>query len=192
MRRAARAPCLGAQVNSTLGGMRRYASFFQWPDRGQAELGVVEELVHELTRRGRRILRDPRPYKPDPPDCVCTNEQDGLVAIEVTEVVCQETARLNEQGEQVYRNWRAGELRDQIAMQLKDKDSKTFHGGPYRELLVCLFTDEPALSHAHIQQELDGFDFGPFKQLTGAFLLASYDPGTQSYPVQELRLRNAA
>jgi hypothetical protein len=172
--------------------MRRYASFFQSSDRERAELGVVEELVHELERRGRRTLRDPSSYKPDPTDCICTNEQGGLVAVEVTEVVCQEAARLNEQGEQVYRNWRAGELRGQIARQLKDKDAKTFHGGPYQEILVCLFTDEPVLSHAHIQQELDGVDFGPFKQLTGAYLVVSYDPGTKGYPVHELRLQNAA
>ncbi len=172
--------------------MRRYASFFQWPNRQTAELGVVQELVNALSRSGLRQLVAPNSFDPDPPDCTCRNERDSLVAIEVTEVVCSCAARCVAQGQNVYREWGGGELRTRIAQQLAAKDSKSFHGGPYDEILVCLFTDELTLSDARVRQELSSATFGPFSKLTGAYLLLSYDPGLQSYLVHALSFKNTA
>lgn len=168
--------------------MRRYASFFQWHDRQRAELGVVEELIEELSRQGTRTLKAPASHEPDPPDCVCTNEVGERVAIEVTEVVSPEAIQANEHGEDVYRDWKAGELRSHVARQLAGKDSKSFHGGPYSEVLICLFTDEPMLTEGFVRRELEGHPFGPFRQVTGAYLLLSYDAGTKTCPVQILNI----
>lgn len=169
--------------------MRTYASFFEWHDRGRKELGVVEELLVALNGSAGLALHSAREFSPDPPDCVCLTGNGEPVAIEVAEVVCEEAARRNAQGSNVYRHWRPGELAAHVAQELSDKDGKLFHGGPYRSIIACLFTDEPALSFAQAESELRGHDFGPYSQLTAAYLLFSYQPATQSYPVITLPLR---
>ena len=169
--------------------MKNYASFFEWHNKGQKELGVVEELVAALTRTANLGLHSPREFAPDPPDCISFNAAGQLVAVEVAEVVCEAAARLNAQGSNVYRQWGPGDLTAHINRELADKDQKVFHGGPYQSIIVCLFTDEPALSVAQAESELKSQTFGPFTQLSAAYLLFSYQPATRSYPAVELRLR---
>jgi hypothetical protein len=98
--------------------VKNYASFFEWHNKGQKELGVVEELLVALNRGAELELHHPRVFSPDPPDCVCLNASGEAVAIEVAEVVCEEAARLNAKGPQVHRQWRPGELRTHIARHL--------------------------------------------------------------------------
>jgi hypothetical protein len=167
--------------------MRRYASFFEWFDQGRKELGVVEELVESLNRSGAG-LSSPRLHRPDPPDCVCLDGAGRAIALEVTEVVCETAARLTAQGHDVMRAWRPGELAEHIAARLTDKDSKRYNGGPFAETLICLFTDEPMLTPSQVQAELRSSTFGPFTQVTGAYLVMSYDPHTKTYPVVPLKV----
>jgi N-methylhydantoinase A/oxoprolinase/acetone carboxylase beta subunit len=169
--------------------MKTYASFFEWHDKGRKELGVVEEMLEALNAHSSRRLHSPQEFTPDPPDCICFTGSGEMVAIEVAEIVCEEATRLNAQGSAVVRNWRPGELSAHIAAQLLNKDSKKFHGGPYLEIIACLFTDEPMITTAHARAELESQVFGPFAQLTEAYLLFSYDPGSQSYPVIRLAMR---
>jgi hypothetical protein len=166
--------------------MKRYAGFFEWFDQGQKELGVVEELLESLNRTGAN-LSAPRLHTPDPPDCICLDAAGDVVAIEITEVVCEAAARLTAQGHDVTRIWKPGELREHVTSRLADKDSKHFNGGPFAKTVVCLFTDEPALTLPQAQEELS-VPFGPFKQITAAYLLMSYDPSTKTYPVVPLRV----
>ena len=168
--------------------MRDYAPFFEWLHKDRKELGVAQELLESLNRASGARYHSPRIHRPDPPDCVCSNAAGGLVAIEVAEVVCEEAARLTAQGEKVMRVWKHGEFRAHIAGLLAAKDSKTFHGGPYSEIVASLFTDEPMLTLGQVMSELADASFGPYKQLTSAFLLLSYEPGTKSYRVFALRI----
>jgi hypothetical protein len=112
------------------------------------------------------------------------------VAIEVSEVVCERAAQLTAQGNEVYRVWKDGELATHVARLLSAKDGKAFNGGPYAEIIACLFTDEPALSSEYALSQLNDVQFGGLRQLTSGFLLFSYDPGTKSYPVCPLRRRH--
>ena len=169
--------------------MKIYASFFEWHDRGRKELGVVEELIVALNNSAGLVLHEPREFMPDPPDCVCLNASGESVAIEVAEVVCEDAARLNAQGSSVYRYWHPGDLATHISRTLAGKDAKTFHGGPYSSIIACLFTDEPALTVEQAKSELSALEFGPYAQITKAYLLFSYSPATQSYPVIPLRIR---
>ncbi|MBI2351067.1 MAG: hypothetical protein HYV00_06275 [Deltaproteobacteria bacterium] len=169
--------------------MRTYAPFFEWFDKGRKELGVVEELLESLNRTGKTHLHSPRLQTPDPPDCACVNRSGGQVAVEVAEVVCQDAARLNAQGHDVMRLWNPGDLTVHIGHRLREKDKKIYHGGPYSETVACLFTDEPMLTVEQAASELGVHQFGPFGQLTSGFLVFSYDPGTKSYPVLELRFQ---
>jgi hypothetical protein len=167
--------------------MKRYAPFFEWIDQGRKELGVVEDLLESLNRSGAG-LSSPRLHRPDPPDCTCIDASGNVLALEVTEVVCETAARLTAQGQDVMRVWNPGELSTHIASRLADKDSKRFNGGPFAGTVVCLFTDEPMLTVQQARDELKGTAFGPFKQLTAAYLLMSYDTSTKTYPVLPLRM----
>jgi len=167
---------------------RPYASFFEWPDKDQKELGVVEELVTSLNARAGRHFRNLRPQRPDPPDCICEDADGKAIGVEVSEIVCGIAASRSARGEKVYRVWQPGELTDTIRTRLEEKDKKTFHGGPYASLIVCLFTDEPALTHEIALGELYPQSFGPFRQISEVYLLFSYDPGSKSYPLIPLRL----
>ena len=73
--------------------MRKYAPFFEWFDKGRKELGVVEELIASLNRIKQEQFHTPQLCDPDPPDCICLNESGEVVAIEVSEVVCEDAAR---------------------------------------------------------------------------------------------------
>ena len=168
--------------------MRRYASFFEWYEKGPKELGVVESLAEALQQIHGVRLHALREYTPDPPDCVAINTKGETVAVEVAEIVCESAARLNAQAHRADRHWRPGELEAHVRRELKDKDDKHFHGGPYAEVIACLFTDEPALLE-QARRELAGTIFGPIKQLSSAYLLFSYDPGTKSYPAIPLALQ---
>jgi hypothetical protein len=169
--------------------MRTYASFFEWRDKRRKELGVCEELVVALNGDAKLQLHSPREFSPDPPDCVCLNALGQTIAVEVAEVVCEKATRLNAMGSEVYRIWRPGELAKHIARELADKDRKIFNGGPYYSIIACLFTDEPALTVAQANLELEDQLFGPFEQISAAYLLFSYEPETQSYPIIALQLR---
>jgi hypothetical protein len=127
-----------------------------------------------------------RLQRPDPPDLTAARN-GGRVAIELAEIVCEEAARRNANGENVYRVWRPGDLAGAISAMLARKDAKKFHGGPFHETIVCLFTDEPALTVETAMAELTNERFGPFQCITSSFLLFSYRPATKSYPVLQLR-----
>lgn len=170
--------------------MRKYASFFEWTDKPVKELGVVEELLTALNKELHLGLHSLQNFEPDPPDCICFNAGNHLVAIEVVEVVCQEAVRLNAQGNDVYRLWKQGELASHIAKLLSRKDGKTYHGGTYTEVMVCLFTDELTLTPDFVRDELKSVIFGPYNQLSSAFLLFSYDATSRTYPILQLNLNH--
>jgi hypothetical protein len=166
--------------------MKTYASFFESHDKASKELGVAEELVEALNRGAGLSLHSPQEFSPDPPDCVCLDSKGRAVAIECVEVVCERATRLNAQGHDVYRVWRPGELSVHVSRVLAEKDSKRFHGGPNHGIVVCLFTDEPALAAPVAKAELEASTFGPLKQITAAYLLFSYEPASKSYPLVAL------
>lgn len=167
--------------------MKKYAPFFEWPEKNRKELGIVENLIESLNKNINQY-HSPESYKNDPPDCICRNETGELVAIEVSEVVCEDAARENSQGNDVYRVWRFGELTEHIAQRLIEKDKKTYDGGPYAEMVICLFTDEPSLRLEEITHELDTHNFGHFTQITSGYLMFSYNAHKKTYPVLKLNI----
>lgn len=177
-----------SDIVDLLSSRRKYASFFEWIDKEGKEFGVGEELVKALNSACSLQLSNLAPCNPDPPDLTCQNVQGDPIAIEVSEIVCEDAVRLNQQGQDVYRIWQPGELQAAIAERLARKDKVTLQGGPYQGLYVCLFTDEMMLTPQGVSDELSNATFGPFNQITDAFLLFSYQPGTKSYPVVRLRI----
>lgn len=177
-----------SDIIDLLATRRKYASFFEWINKEGKERGVAEELIQALNSTGPTQLRNLAPCNPDPPDLSCRDDQGNLIAVEVSEIVCEAAVRLNQQGKNVYRDWRPGELQTAIADRLGRKDEVALHGGPYQGLYVCLFTDEMTLTYQGACEELSNVIFGPFNQITDAFLLFSYQPSTRSYPVVRLRI----
>ncbi|HEY2988474.1 MAG TPA: hypothetical protein VGL11_12165 [Candidatus Binatia bacterium] len=165
---------------------RQYASFFEGPAKERKERAVAEEFIASLNADSGLGLSNLQLQRPDPPDLTCISARGERVAIEVAEVVCEEAVRRTAHGEEVLRVWRSGELSSSVTALLRRKDEKTFHGGPFEQIFVCLFTDEPMLTLESARAELDGARFGAFKQITGAFFLFSYQASTQSFPVIKL------
>ncbi len=162
---------------------RQYASFWEWTDKEGKELGVGEQLVGAINATFDLGLTDIAVQRPDPPDLTCRNNDGQRVGIELAELVCEESVRRNAQGEAVYRVWRPGDVTRAVSDLLAEKDGKAYHGGPFTELYVCLFTDEPALTAEAAREELASASFGPFRQINRSFLLFSYQPKNQTYPV---------
>jgi hypothetical protein len=155
---------------------RTYASFYEWPEKRVKELGVANELVESLATHGIDY-RDVRLHEPDPPDCVCVDGVGRSVALELVELVSRQAIEANQRGENVYRWWEPEDIRNEVSALLSRKDAKVFSGGPYAEIAVVIFTDEPALTADEARRALIGLTFGPFTQLTRAFLMFSYMPG---------------
>jgi hypothetical protein len=172
--------------------MRRYAGFFEWPEKAVKEYGIACQLIESLRALGDESLCDPRPFgESQAPDIVCSGSHGERIALEISELVCEESVRLNAQGQDVIRSWEPTEVRQAVSERLASKDEKTYFGGPYDQIMVCLHTDETFLTHDWVQNALRGISFGPYRQLSRAFLLFSYCPGQQGYPVIELQLHTA-
>lgn len=165
---------------------RRYAGFFDWPDKAVKERGVVANLLRSLNDNGDNELSNPTIFQPDPPDVVCDTCDGRKVAIEVTEVVSAEAACRVAQGQSVYRLWGPGELFEHIDAAARKKDSKSFNGGPYSSYRLCFFTDEPDLSFEKARKELSEARIGPLEKISRVYLLFTYDPSTKGYPIIEI------
>lgn len=173
-------------IASAMRKCRRYASFFEWPNKQLKELGIVDELLTSLGSNGPQ-LSDARANSPDPPDCVCLDAAGNEVAVEVVELVSEEAVRRNARGEDVYRWWKPEDIRMALGALLSRKDAKSFHGGPYQDIVVLIFTDEPVLSAVEVREALAGVEFGPLRQVTLGFLMFSYMP-SKGYEVIHLPL----
>lgn len=168
--------------------MRKYAGFWAWPDKRRKELGVVEELFEAMRWGGIQEYQSPENAPEDPPDCTMRAADGSLAAVEVTELVCQEAARRNHNGERIYRDWQPVEVLQQVKDRLQAKDAKVYRGGPYSKIVAIVYTDEPVLTYASHQNLFAAESFGPFAQIQEAYFLFSYDPNYNYYPYVQLRL----
>jgi hypothetical protein len=169
--------------------VRKYASFFEWPDKKLKERGVVADLLHSMQLEGVAEYGEPSPALDDPPDCI-VSDRDGIpVAVEVTELVSAEAIRRNQRGDNVYRDWKPHEVIDEINNLLLKKDGKRFHNGPYAKKIVLIFTDEIILQirQDEYAEYLAERLFGSVEQIDEAYLLFSYD-GIDRCPYIKLRL----
>ena len=99
---------------------RKYASHLEWfrAEKQLKEVGVVRCLLESISQDSYRNLR---PCEIDPPDCLANNVDGTMVGFEVRELVDQKAIELNERGEKVYRHWTDVEIREEIAVILKEK-----------------------------------------------------------------------
>lgn len=169
--------------------IRPHAPFFKWVYGGKQteELGIVRTLIEAV---GAPItFRSLRPGDPDPPDVEAEREDGALAAIEVTELVDEEVTGHNVRvmretvGQDPFqrmrrlkqRVWDEADFVAAIDDCLREKDGKKLNGKPFAEYLVAIHTDEPLLMHADAERWLRGRTFDGMRQVTGAYLLFSYD-----------------
>jgi len=121
--------------------VRKYASFFEWPDKKLKERSVVDNLLHSMQLEGVAEYMTPIPSPHDPPDCIVSDHDGRPVAVEVTELVSAEAIRRNQKGDDVYQDWKPNEVADEINSILLKKDGKVFHGGPYAKQIRYSMVD---------------------------------------------------
>ncbi len=147
--------------------------------------GIVGELLSSVNRATGAGLHSLAIAQPGLPGYVCANAAGARVALDVDALVCNETA----EGGPLQRVLHAVALAARVARQLSRKDAETYEGGPYAEVAAVLVMDDPALTFEQAVFELASVAFGPYRQITSAYLLLSYDSSTMSYPAVPIRLK---
>jgi hypothetical protein len=175
------------ELKALIAKQRTYASFFKSGSKAHEEISVVRNLLDSMAARGESRFTEPSASPVDPPDCVARTADGSVVAMEVTEIVCEEAVRINAQrdraaigrlepGVAVTRRWEQQDLITHVADRVADKDAKKLKGGPYGAYVVVMHTDEPELERDKCEAWLRGHVFGPFRQVSEAYLLFSYMP----------------
>lgn len=62
------------------------------------------------------------------------------------------------------------------------------HGGKYQKLIVLVFTDEFEITYNACHSAIERHQFTGLCNIDEAYLLYSYDPGYEKYPVSALNL----
>lgn len=166
---------------------RRYASFFEWPDRRVKEKGVASDWLASLAAGGDRRLSNVRPSTADWPDCEVDDALGRAIAIEITEFVDREALERNIRGEAIYRLWEASNIISFLEEIIRGKDLKCSHGGLFHRVVLVIHADEPELRVEDFRAVLAGRVFCA-SNIDEAYLLLSYDPRHEIYPHIRLSL----
>jgi hypothetical protein len=131
---------IGDELDAVIRNSRKYASFWDWPDRKIKECDVVDELLTSMHVNGDYRYKTPaESVDDDPPDCVIRDSDGDRVGVEVTEFVDRKAVEMNERGENVYREWNEEAVREKIAQILTGKNARL---EPPRELRVAFINSE--------------------------------------------------
>jgi hypothetical protein len=184
-----------AQIKEAIGRKRGYADYFCWPpNRNLEEFGIVKTFCESLGKKCHLFLSidsiRSRGLGNDPPDCEAEDLCGDLVGIEVTELVDSEAIKaFINRGFFEGAEWDRDKLIRTIDERLRAKDKPDkVKGGPYRNYLLVIHTDEPHLNATNAGKLLRNVQFTKRKLISRAFLLFSYDPDPEisSYPYIEL------
>lgn len=186
---------IAQQVLYNLQNRRSYASFFEWKNPNDRELGkkvkersIVCDLVKSLEKDAKSILFQTVRYGENPPDAVATDINGNLVGFEVTELVDENTVKLWSQKFRKDKEWEMEEVIKEIERILRKKSQK-LAASPYRKNILVIHTDERDLrwkfQTGEMNLSLHLFQKQP--HIDQAYLLFSYQPGYETYPYLELK-----
>ena len=166
---------------------RKYAHFFEWPDKAIKEKGIVCDLLEAMTAKGENHgITGIRSKQPDPPDCVGIGKNGESIAFEVTELVDEETILRNQSSDTDWKDWSGEDLLGKVQAIVKEKDAKIYNGEPYSKIILVIHTDEPLLRLTDCVFFLRNQSVGQCKQITDCYLLMSYSPSLKAYPYFKL------
>ncbi|TLS78284.1 hypothetical protein FE236_00550 [Mariprofundus erugo] len=169
---------------------RKYASFFQWHNREIMELGICKHLGDFLRNDG---VDEVEAYKlgEDPPDCVIT--LNGIdIAVEITELVDKEAIKQQVKSGVAYPEtleWSSELLAERLNALLRKKDApqnKDALREKYADYWLLVHTDEPELMAPEFDVLFDPSLLVSTDLIDQAYIVFSYDPTVQSYPVKRL------
>ena len=151
-------------------------------------MGILEELIKTMKLRHEVYYHSPKIVKNDPPDCTLSDNEGRVVAVEIVELVSEEAVRNTEQGKSALKYWSREEVEKKIATILREKDGKSYHGGPYSKKIVLIHTDEYTMSYEAYARHLREIYFSGYKQVDEAYLLFSFDPSEECCPYVRLNV----
>jgi hypothetical protein len=186
---------IGRLIREATARDRGYASFFEWPDRDQKEVGVVLSLFESLlAKEGLHYsnLRA-RGQGNDPPDCEAAAADGRRIGIEVTALVDSQGIKNAKAGRGYYwATWDKAKLESYIVSRISAKDDAVnLKGAPYDQYWMVIHCDEPELSHDRVCALLCDWSGPVTRLLDEAFLLFSYDPGHRICPYIRLPVKRA-
>jgi len=77
--------------------LRNYANHWEWFDKQRKELGIVEDWLKSMHLAEENTYVMPRlgPHPNHAPDCLVSNENGEIVAVELCEFVCEKAIKEN-------------------------------------------------------------------------------------------------
>jgi hypothetical protein len=167
---------------------RGYADFFDWSDKRQKEQGILTMFVEALRRVSEDVSGE-HLMERDPPDAVALSRAGAKIGIELVELVDQSLIERQKRDPESahWRAWSREELREALHTRVTRKDRaqpELVHD--LSEYWAVVHTDEPALTPEMVTHYLAGFRIGPCKLVTRCFLLMSYWPNSEGYPLIEV------
>jgi hypothetical protein len=170
------------EIRNWLSRRRRYAPYFLAPTHVRTERRVVQDFLDSMAAVGLVEFKDLRPSTQDPPDCLLTDLQDGLVGVEVTELVSEDAVRANQHGRSAYFDWEPADIRRRVGERIREKDLKAFYGGPYSRRMVVVHSAEPVLTSDLVEDALRDFTMTDVRQFTDGFVLLNYEAQVKRCP----------
>jgi len=168
---------------------RGYASFFGWSiDRDQEELGVAKALAESLQLDGKLFFHDLklRGRGNDPPDLEALSLSGERLAFELTELVDGAAIQAYKAGKvHDWATWDRKKFIDLVSSLLAEKAKRfsKLKGSPYPGgYVIVIFTDEPELTNQAVGNYLQGHTFSNAPDVSGSYLVLSYDPALGRCP----------
>ena len=153
---------------------RRYAGFFDWPDKQVKERGIVHDWAASFFGFDDFPFQHlkSRHMNEDPPDCEVTYPNGDKVGFEVTELVDEDSVMFWAQGKSSdYRLYEPAEISDLLDEILQEKDKKVYKGGPYASIYLIIHSDEPLISSKEIISELPHVSLKQTTQIERVFVM---------------------
>ena len=170
---------------------RKYAGFFDWPDKRIKESAIVRLLSEGMEAKGEPGFVEVIPNEVDPPDCVGVTANGQHVGIEVTEFVDQELAERGQRLIGQHRDWTIPDVIDRIQTIIDTKDLKCARPTIFPRLILLIHTDELFLRGSAGEPVLEALAVRIFHKpvhIDEVVFMVSYDPDLQTYPWVRLNL----
>jgi hypothetical protein len=181
----------GKRISQAIRRRRKYAGFFDWPNRRVKESAIVQRLSEALEAAGEPCFVGVEPQESDPPDCVAIASDNRRIAVEVTELVDQKMAAEGQRRPGRHRDWSSADAISRLQEIIDTKNLKCTGLKAYARVLVLIHTDETFLQGYAGDEVLAGVREHVFRKPTNideAILLVSYDPRVGTYPYVRLTL----
>ena len=119
------------ELIETIKKQRKYASFFEWPDKDIKELGVLKELFKSMAKTSICHYKNPKSSEKDPPDCIAEDTKGNKIGFEISELVDEETVKQSQKGYAELKFWENDELVEKLKEIICEKEKK---GIPWRSI----------------------------------------------------------